>query len=144
MVKVCPVTDKLINEKVTRLVALFTFIISSLFIVTDQVIWLFVVLAADFVVRGFWKGDYSLILFTSVWLSEKLKIKPKAINAGPKIFAARIGSMLTMLVIIFHILNFTVASMAFAGILAFFAFLESVFNYCVACKLYPYVLKLGF
>lgn len=142
MVKFCPITNQLINEKVTRIVAFFTFIISVLFIFFNFSA-LFIFLTIDFIIRAFGKGDYSPFLILSVWISEKARMKPAMINAGPKIFAARIGSLLSAGAIITGFLGLPVAAMTFASILAFFAFLESVLGFCVACKLYPFVIKLG-
>lgn len=142
MVKFCPITNQLINEKVTRVVAFFTFIISILFIFFNFSA-LFIFLIIDFIIRALGKGDYSPFLILSVWISEKTRMKPAMINAGPKIFAARIGSLLSIGAIITDFLGFPVAAMTFAGILAFFAFLESVVGFCVACKLYPFAVKLG-
>jgi hypothetical protein len=65
------------------------------------------------------------------------------INAGPKIFAARVGLILSASGAIALLMGNLPLAMIFAGVLSFFAFLESAFNYCVACKLYPYFLPLN-
>jgi hypothetical protein len=65
------------------------------------------------------------------------------INAGPKIFAARVGLILSLLgsILLFSV-SFEAALVVFS-ILGFFSFMEFALNYCVACKLYPYVLPLN-
>ena len=67
----------------------------------------------------------------------------KTINAGPKVFAARIGLILATTIIVFLIFSNAVGAMIFAGILGFFSFMEAVFNFCVACKIYPYILPVN-
>jgi hypothetical protein len=61
------------------------------------------------------------------------------INAGPKIFAARIGLIISGLIILTGIVKLNILANSFAGILGLFSFLEAAFGYCVACKIYPIV-----
>ena len=65
------------------------------------------------------------------------------INAGPKIFAARIGLTLTVIAFLFALFNFNQAATITMAILGFFSFLEFSLGICVACKIYPYALFLN-
>jgi len=105
--------------------------------------WFLLAMMADFSFRLVSEGKHSPVIKLNSFLVENFKIKNIIINAGPKIFAARIGLLLTAFSLTFWIFNMPVASLATAGILVFFSFLESAFGFCVACKIYPYALVLN-
>ena len=69
-------------------------------------------------------------------------ISENKINAGPKIFAARIGLVLSSLVILTFILNVNWLAFVLTGILGLFSFLEGTLGLCIACVIYPFVYKL--
>lgn len=136
MQAVCPITDKRINERVARLNGLITAILIAVYFVFNFQIALWI-LMIDFAIRGFIDSKYSPISRMNMWFADKLKLSPKLINAGPKIFAAQVGLFLTIFAIISTMTNCTTICLVFAGMLGFFSILESAFGYCVACKLYP-------
>jgi hypothetical protein len=63
------------------------------------------------------------------------------INAGPKIFAARIGLIFSALIVLTYLLNAKILAFIIAGILGLFSFLEAFFGLCVACEIYPYIYR---
>jgi hypothetical protein len=140
MQAVCPITDKNINERVARLNALITVILLISFLVFR--LWgALVFLAIDFILRGFFDSKCSLICITSKWFVKRFIPGGKVMNAGPKIFAAQIGMVLSIVAVALFISGFKVAGLVTASILALFSFLEAAFSYCVACKIYPYLRK---
>lgn len=142
MQNVCPITDKRINEQVSRLNALVTVVLVVLFLAFN--FWqglLFLVI--DFMIRGFVDSKYSPICQFNIWLSKQLNLSVKMINAGPKIFAAQVGLSLATISLIAFAFNCGTACLVIAGMLGFFSFLESAFGYCVACKLYPFIRRNG-
>ena len=138
---ICPVSDKRVNERVARLNAAFTVAILLAFGYTNSVL-LLVFLAVDFLFRASDYAQFSLVGMTSRNIVRFLPVKKHMINAGPKIFATRIGLILTSMAIITYVLSFPVLSLVLAGILTLFSFLDGAFGFCVACKIYPYVYKL--
>ena len=82
---------------------------------------------------------FSLIGISSRNIVDHLPIKDNFINAGPKIFAARIGFVLSGLIIITFISSLNNLSLVLTGILAMFSFLEGALGYCVACQIYPFL-----
>jgi hypothetical protein len=71
------------------------------------------------------------------YLVRSLNLGEILINEGPKVFAARIGLTLSALALVSFIAGFNLAAYILGGILVFFSFLEAVFGFCVACKIYP-------
>ena len=137
---ICPISDKRINEHVARLNGLFTFSLITLFILNPNI---FVIgfLSIDFYLRSSNLSQYSIIAILSKNILKFLPLEPRPINAGPKIFAARIGLLFSISILVTFLLGFDTASLVIAAILGLCAFLESAFGFCVACEVYPFVYK---
>jgi hypothetical protein len=136
----CPVSDKKINERVARSNAVLTVATLVIFGLTQNLL-LLIFLAADFLLRATKWSKYSLFFVISRIIVKNLPVRKYKINAGPKIFAARVGLLLTSLILILFMLNFSSAAFILAGILGLFSLLEGVFGICVACIIYPFVFK---
>lgn len=134
----CPITNKSTDEHVARLNAAFTVIFLLSYFLTSNIVPV-VFLLLDFAVRAIERPEWSILVKVSKWLLQKFNVKPKLINAGPKIFAARIGSFFSLITILLFWLKLPTISFAFATVFFVFAFLESALNYCVACKIYPLI-----
>jgi hypothetical protein len=136
MQAVCPITDKRINERVARINALITVLLVASFLVFK--FWgALVFLAVDFCLRGFFDSKCSLICITSKWIVSRFNLGGKVINAGPKIFAAQVGLVFSIVAIALSFSGFLTSGLIVASILGLFSFLETTFGFCVACKLYP-------
>jgi hypothetical protein len=134
----CPVTDKKIDERISRLNALVTVFVLIAFGFNHN-IFLIAFLATDFLLRAFEYSKYSAINIFSNFIVILFDEAPVLINAGPKIFAARIGLTFGALIILSILFNFQLLSLGFAVVLGLFSFLEFAFGICVACIIYPYV-----
>jgi len=138
---ICPVSSATVNEHAARVGGLLTVAVLAIFLLT-QSIWPILFLSIDFLLRAIPKPDYSAISKISLFVAGLLPIKPKIINAGPKIFAARVGFILATLSVISFVLIPGPLALVIAAVLALFSFLEGAFGICVACKLYPIIYKL--
>ncbi|HEY3373339.1 MAG TPA: DUF4395 domain-containing protein [Prolixibacteraceae bacterium] len=136
---VCPISDQRVNEYVTRINALLTLVLVVLAFVLNSV-FLFAFLMADFFIRAFTTIKFSPISYASHYLSNALNLSVKMIDKAPKIFAARLGFLMTTVIAGLFILDLPIASMVVAGILIFFAALEFVFAICVGCMIYSYLI----
>ena len=135
---VCPISEEKINEKVTR----FNALLAILFVVTgflfNSVLFL-VFLTADFYIRAYTKLKYSPISYVSSVLANAFNLNKKPINKAPKIFAARLGFVMALVISILFIFELNLAAMIVSGILIFFASLESILAICVGCYIYTYL-----
>ena len=134
---VCPISDERINEHVTRFNALFTVLLVAGGLIFKSVI-LLVFLMVDFYIRAFTRLKISPVAYVSISLTNFFNLGKKEIGKAQKIFAARLGFLMTLIITIFFIVHFDVAAMIFSGILLLFAFLESAFGICVGCMIYSY------
>jgi len=136
---VCPISDQRVNEQVTRFNALFAIgIILLAFIMNSAVLLVF--LMADFFIRAFTEIKFSPLNFASHYLSNTLSLPVKLIDKAPKIFAARLGFLMTAVISGLFIFDLKLASIVISGMLIFFASLEFLFAICVGCMIYTYLI----
>ncbi len=135
---VCPISDQRVNEQVTRINAMFAIGIIVLAFVLNSVA-LLVFMMADFFIRAFTNIKYSPISYISHYFSHTLNLPIKLIDKAPKIFAARLGFLITTLITGLFFLGFSFAAIIVASILVFFAGLEFFFAICVGCLIYTYL-----
>jgi hypothetical protein len=137
----CPISEKKINERVARLNAAFTVLLVSGFLITQNVFFI-AFLGIDFFLRTAYRSKYSLLAISSKNIVKYFQVKELLINAGPKIFAARIGLIFSSLIVLTYLLNLKVLAFVIAGILGLFSFLEAFLGICVACEIYPFVYRI--
>jgi len=135
---VCPISDQRVNEQVTRFNAMFVIGIIVLAFLLNSVS-LFVFLMVDFFIRAFTEIKYSPISFASYSLNNALNFPIKMIDKAPKIFAARLGFLMSAVIAGLYIFSLKLAAIIVASILIFFASLELFLAICVGCLIYTYL-----
>ncbi len=136
----CPVDFISINENKARLTAFFVLVLASIFLVTA--LWIIMVfLVVDFFLRVNNWGKYSLLAILSDAVIRQLKIKNKPTDRAPKRFAAGVGLLFTVGILILTLFQLTVLSIIVTMVLVFFAFLESFAGFCAGCYVYTGVKK---
>ncbi|RIH65652.1 DUF4395 domain-containing protein [Mariniphaga sediminis] len=135
---VCPISNEQVNESLTRLNAFFTIMLVIAGFVFNSVLFPLVLLA-DFYVRAFTKSKFSPLSVASAGLARLLNLNNKPTDKAPKIFAARLGFIMTLMVATLFLLQLYTASMIVAGVLIFCALLEFAFNICLGCIIYTFL-----
>ena len=138
---ICPISNKKINEPVARVNAALIVFILIIFILSGH-IFLMIFLAIDFLMRTANYSKYSVLAILSKNIVSFLTLDEHLINAGPKIFAARIGFVFSSSIILTHTLGVNWLTFGLIGILGIFSLLEATFGFCVACKIYPFLYKM--
>ena len=136
---VCPISEEKINEQVTRINALLGILLVVFGFAFNSVFY-FVFLAADFYIRAFTKAKFSPVSYISYSMVNALKLNKKSIDKAPKIFAARIGFLMTLTITILYLLQLNTAAFVIGGILVFFATLEFALAICMGCIMYTYLI----
>jgi hypothetical protein len=133
-----------VNEVSARLVAGGVVVLSVLTIVLDQP-WLLLVLAYGFVARVLIGPTLSPLgqLVTRL-LTPNLPFPPKYVAGPPKRFAQGIGATLSVGAVI-AAFGFGATGLAYVlvGMIIIAATLESVFAYCLGCKAFAILIRLG-
>lgn len=135
---VCPISDQRVNEYVVRINALLTVGFVLLGFLTNSTV-IFVFLMTDFFVRAFIEARFSPISLMSKVMSNTINLPAKMIDKAPKVFAARLGFIMTTAITGLFVFDLKAASIVVSSVLIFFATLEVVFALCVGCLIYTYL-----
>ena len=138
---ICPISTQKTDENSARFIGAFTLLTLVIFLFSNSLVPL-LLLIIDFSLRASELSKYSILAIISKYLRSFLNINSKFVNAGPKVFAARIGLIFSVLILVCYIFEMNTATLILTFVFGFCAFLESSFGFCVACKIYPYVYKL--
>lgn len=134
---VCPISPLRINGNVVRITGFLMAAMIALYAFTGS-IWFLVAIAIDYFIRAATPAKYSPFSWLASRIADAFHLAQHPIDKAPKIFAARVGFLFAFTAAILFFLNPT-ASLVVALILMFFALLESVFDLCVGCLVYTYV-----
>lgn len=126
-----------VNEKVVRLIAAQVILLTLITLLTGWT-WLALFLTADFALRAFTHIPSPLAVIAK-GLAKAFGLTPKFIFAPPKRFAAALGLVFSLGIAVFLYLHYPVAAYATGGILIVCATLEAVFNICLGCYVYNWI-----
>jgi hypothetical protein len=135
---ICPVSTDRLDENRVRVTALGVVVIMGAYFATGFR-FLPAILVVDFYVRAFTRLKYSPLSYVSNLLVKAIDAPPVLIDKAPKMFAARIGLVLTLLLTMAVFLNWNLLAYITGSVLVIFAFLECGLNFCMGCWLYTYV-----
>ena len=141
MKEMCPISFEQVNERAVQINATLA-VCTIIFFFFSPYKLIILILVIDFFIRGFLNTSYSFYSAISKTILRIFKIKPIMVNAGPKIFAAKIGFIFCCIIAVSYFLNFHKTSLIIGSIFVFFAALEAIFRFCLACKVYPFIHKL--
>ncbi len=136
----CPFSPQTANERVVRMTALITVVIllTGLF---SNLKWIALLLSFDFFIRGFTTLPISPLRRGARAQVKILRLKPKMINAGPKIYAAKIGFFMALIITILSFAGLRAPARIMAEIMVLAAGLEAFLGICLGCHLYSLTQK---
>jgi hypothetical protein len=133
-----------VNEVSARLVAAGVVVMCVATIVFGQP-WILVLLAYGFVARVLTGPTLSpLGQFVTRVVTPRLPFAPKLVPGPPKRFAQGIGATLSVAALVVHFgFGVTGAAYVLVAMILVAATLESVFAYCLACKIFAQLMRVG-
>ena len=135
---ICPVSTERVDENRVRATAFGVVITMGAFLITG-IPWFAVLLAVDFYIRAFTRLKYSPLSWLSHLMIRALGTNPVYIDKAPKVFAARIGLLLSTITSAAALANLPLLAVVTGATLVLFAFLECGLNFCAGCWVYTYV-----
>ena len=135
---VCPISSERIDSNVSRLTVFLNVVLMALFLVTLNPVYIIVV-TVDYFIRAALHVKYSPIRLVAVGAVQGLNLKKKPIDLAQKIFASRLGLLCAFASTVLLLLDYNIASMSIAGFLMVLSIMDSVFNFCVGCLIYNYL-----
>jgi len=133
-----------VNEVSARLVAAGVVLMCAATIAFDQP-WLTAVIAYGFVARVLTGPRLSpLGLLVTKVITPRLPAQPVFVPGPPKRFAQGIGAVLSVTAAILALgFGEVTAAYVLLGLIAVAATLESVFAFCIGCKLFALLMRVG-
>jgi hypothetical protein len=130
-----------INEHAARVVAT---VVTTTLVVAFAFGWWWAVpvLASGFLLRVAWGPRFSVLARFAMAVAKKFW-RPRPVTGAPKRFAQGIGATCTVTSTILFATGHTSYAWGVAMLVAFFAFLEAAFAFCMACWLFGRLQALG-
>lgn len=135
---ICPVSSEKIDSNVSRLTVFINVVSLAAFLLTLNPVFGYIV-AIDYFIRAFLSGKYSPLRFISLQTIKALRLTEKPINIAQKIFASRLGFLCILASVVLLHLQFILAAYIVGGMLLVLAIADSVFDLCVGCLIYNYI-----
>lgn len=135
---ICPVSSERVDENRVRVTALGVVLTMGAFLFTG--IWILpAILVLDFFIRAFTRLKFSPLSWLGHQLVTAIGTQPIAIDKAPKIFAARIGFLLSAITLVSAFFSLNLLATVMGTTLVVFAFLECGLNFCAGCWVYTYI-----
>jgi hypothetical protein len=112
-------------------VALFTVIL----LMTQESIFALILLF-DFFMRTIRRSEFSPFHLVGNFILTGWGIAPKLCDESPKRFALYLGLLASLFLAVFYVAGFTTFATAISIILLICALLETLFDFCIGCKIY--------
>lgn len=135
----CPVSADKADENIIRISSLLSLFVLAIGMLISSEIIIFL-LSADFGLRAFTNGKFSVIRYFSKKIGIFLSLPEKHIDAAPKKFAAGLGTVFSVIIGIFLLTGNLLFAYAFAVILGICALLEGIFALCIGCHIYSWII----
>ena len=143
----CPISGEQRDNTTVRVVAGIVFVITgmalllALLVSTRTAAIITGILALDFIIRAFVRPKYSPLATLARGIVSGLNLPRKMVDNGPKVFAARIGVIFSVVATILYLGNLFYAGSVVLFILLLCAALESFFSFCLGCWMYSLLPK---
>ena len=137
-----------VNEKAARAVAGGVLLLCSVSLVLslavgDRWLWLTVPIALGFIARVLTGPRMSPLGQVATRLVAPRLGTPKLVPGPPKRFAQGIGAVVTTAAVGVLGLGFPMATQALLGLMIVAAGLESIFAFCIGCRIFAGLMRLG-
>lgn len=134
----CPISLQSVDSNLVRIVSFQIAILTSIFIFTHSLA-IALSLLFDFSMRLFRYTQLSPFQVLGQFILTKLHINPKYSDEAPKRFALFLGFFMAWFLLLFTVIGFVKVALLIAGILVLCTIIETVFDFCIGCKMYAII-----
>jgi hypothetical protein len=131
-----------VNEKAARVVALVVLVLAAVTLATGFY-WLLIPLAYGFWARVLTGPTLSPLGFVAQRIVAPRLGPSKPVPGPPKRFAQGMGAFMSTLALVLAFAVSRTAADVVLGLLVFAAGLESIFTYCLGCKIFGLLMRYG-
>ncbi len=137
----CPISTRRVDANMVRMISFQVALFTLLFLITQQSFFAWVILF-DFFMRALRLSNFSLFQIIGKFVLKGWGVAPKLCDESPKRFALYLGLVTSLIIVVFYFAGFILFATVVAVILLICALLETVFDFCIGCKIY-YAIQIG-
>lgn len=135
MYQSCPISLKNIDANIVRIVSFQIAMSIVAFLITKEDFFVYLI-CLDFIFRVLRKENLSPFFTIANQIVSRWGIGPRWCDESPKRFALYLGLALCIFLVLALQSGFYILAIASSGILFVCAMLETLFDFCIGCKLY--------
>jgi len=141
MAQVCPISTRRVDSNMVRVISFQVALFTVILLITKESAFAFVLLF-DFCMRTLRKSQLSPFHLVAKFVLDGWGVAPKLCDESPKRFALYMGLVTSLFLVVFYAAGFTTFATAITIILLICALLETLFDFCIGCKIY-YAIQIG-
>lgn len=134
---ICPISPHRAKRGVVRTTATLIALLVILYAFTGS-LWIIALLAVDFFIRGCTSLSHSPLSWLADQLVTRLHLSTQRVDKAPKIFAARVGLLFSLTILLVAPFQ-PIVALVVAGVLLTCALLEAILEFCVGCVVYTHI-----
>ena len=135
MVQTCPISTRRVDSNIVRIISFQVSLFAVILLITQESAFALVLLF-DFLMRAIRQQNLSPFYIIGKFILTGWGVAPKLCDESPKRFALYLGLVISLFLVVFYIAGFTVFATAISIILLICALLETLFDFCIGCKIY--------
>jgi hypothetical protein len=137
----CPISTRRVDANMVRMISFQVALFTLIFLITQESSFAWVILF-DFLMRALRLSRFSPFEMIGKFVLRGWGVAPKLCDESPKRFALYLGLLTSLFIVVFYFAGFTLIATVVAVILLICALLETVFDFCIGCKIY-YAIQIG-
>lgn len=131
----CPISTRRVDSNMVRVISFQVALFAVILLMTQESIFALVLLF-DFFIRTIRQPNFSPFYLVGTFIITGWGIAPKLCDESPKRFALYLGLVISLFLAAFYMAGFTTFATAITVILLICALLETLFDFCIGCKIY--------
>ena len=131
----CPISTRRVDSNMVRLISFQVALFTVILLITQESAFALVLLF-DFLMRTIRQPNLSPFHVVGKFILSGWGVAPKLCDESPKRFALYLGLVISLFLFVFYVAGFTVFATAISIILLICALLETLFDFCIGCKIY--------
>lgn len=137
----CPISTRRVDVNMLRVISFQVALFTVVLVFTEEIFYALILLF-DFFMRTIRKSNLSPFYIVGKLILTSLDVAPKLSDESPKRFALYLGLVVSLLLVVLFAAGLSTFAAVVAVILFVCAFLETLFDFCIGCKIY-YAIQLA-
>ena len=137
----CPISTRRVDANMARVISFQVALFTLMLLITQERSFALIIFF-DFLVRALRLSSFSPFEIVGKFVLRGWGVAPKLCDESPKRFALYLGLVTSLFIVVCYFAGFTTFVTVVAVILLICTLLETLFDFCIGCKLY-YVIQIG-